>query len=95
MPGVETIVGANEDAFLLDAYSRTVSAVVDHAGPSVGSVRVQGHATDRDAPLGGGSGFLFTPDGFLLTNSHVVRAGSFERTAGEAERKTGDAKPGT
>jgi S1-C subfamily serine protease len=68
-------LGGN-DAFLLDAYSQTVSGVVERAGPSVASVRLLGHARDRDAPLGGGSGFLFTPDGYLLTNSHVVRAGA-------------------
>ncbi|WP_280156267.1 trypsin-like peptidase domain-containing protein [Piscinibacter sp. XHJ-5] len=68
-------MGGN-DGFLLDAYSQTVSGVVERAGPSVASVRVRGHARDRDAPLGGGSGFLFTPDGYLLTNSHVVRAGA-------------------
>ena len=68
-------MGAN-DAFLLDAYSNTVSGVVERAGPSVAAVRVSGSATDRDAPLGGGSGFLFTPDGYLLTNSHVARAGA-------------------
>lgn len=67
-------VGAN-DAFLLDAYSETVSGVVERAGPSVASVKVVGHASNRDAALGGGSGFLFTPDGYLLTNSHVTRAG--------------------
>jgi S1-C subfamily serine protease len=67
-------VGAN-DAFLLDAYSETVAGVVERAGPSVASVHVQGHAADREAPAGNGSGFLFTPDGYLLTNSHVVRAG--------------------
>ncbi|HEV7912135.1 MAG TPA: trypsin-like peptidase domain-containing protein [Albitalea sp.] len=65
-------MGAN-DAFLLDAYSDTVSGVVERAGPSVASVKV--HGAGRDAPLGGGSGFVFTPDGYLLTNSHVVRAG--------------------
>jgi len=68
-------VGAH-DAFLLDAYSQTVSDVVERAGPSVAAVQVKGHAADRDALLGGGSGFLFTPDGYLLTNSHVARAGA-------------------
>ena len=63
------------DAFLLDAYSQTVSGVVERAGPSVASVQVNGRPADRDAPLGNGSGFLFTPDGYLLTNSHVARAG--------------------
>ena len=63
------------DAFLLDAYSSTVSDVVERAGPSVAAVRVQGGGTGRDDALGGGSGFLFTPDGYLLTNSHVARAG--------------------
>jgi len=55
------------DAFLLDAYSRTVSEVVERIGPSVAAVRVGGS--------GAGSGFLFAPDGYLLSNSHVVRAG--------------------
>jgi S1-C subfamily serine protease len=61
------------DSQLLDAYSQTVSGVVEHAGGSVASVQV--HAPRRDAAAGTGSGFLFTPDGYLLTNSHVVRAG--------------------
>jgi S1-C subfamily serine protease len=60
-------MGAN-DAFLLDAYSRAVSDVVEQVGPGVAAVRV-------DGTPGSGSGFLFTPDGFLLTNSHVARAG--------------------
>ena len=64
------------DAFLLDAYSQTVSDVIERAGPSVAAVRLVGHAADRDALLGHGSGFLFTPDGYLLTNSHVVRGGA-------------------
>ena len=63
-------MGAN-DSLLLDAYSQTVSAVVERAGASVAAVRIAG----QDSALGSGSGFVFTADGYLLTNSHVVRAG--------------------
>jgi S1-C subfamily serine protease len=63
-------VGA-QDSFLLDAYSQAVSAVVDRIAPSVAAVRVEGDGQAH----GGGSGFVFTPDGYLLTNSHVARAG--------------------
>jgi S1-C subfamily serine protease len=71
-------VGAT-DAFLLDAYSQTVTDVVDRVGPAVVAVQVG----DPGAAAGSGSGFLFTPDGYLLTNSHVVRAGKPAFPAGE------------
>jgi S1-C subfamily serine protease len=80
-------VGAT-DAFLLDAYSQTVSGVVERAGPSVASVHVQGRPADREAPLGNGSGFLFTPDGYLLTNSHVARAGGMAPLQARRHRVT-------
>jgi S1-C subfamily serine protease len=64
-----------DDSALLDAYSRTVSAVVDRVAPSVAAIRLDG---------GGGSGFVFTPDGYLLTNSHVVRGGRRERPGARA-----------
>jgi S1-C subfamily serine protease len=60
-----------QDSFLLDAYSRTVSAVVERAAPAVVAVSVSGSR----GRAGTGSGFLITPDGYLLTNSHVARAG--------------------
>jgi S1-C subfamily serine protease len=61
-----------QDQFLLDPYSRTVSGVADRAGASVAAVNL---VRKNAQAAGGGSGFVFTPDGFLLTNSHVVRAG--------------------
>src|SRR6476469_7714582 len=85
MPGWSLPVGAH-DAFLLDAYSQTVSGVVERAGPSVASVQVLGAANDRNALLGNGSGFLFTPDGYLLTNSHVARAGQTGPLAAQRHR---------
>ena len=78
-------MGAN-DAFLHDAYSRTVSEVVERVGPSVAAVRMQGAGGAEGEALGGGSGFLFTPDGFVLTNSHVVRAGGSTATSRPAVR---------
>ena len=69
------------DKLLLDAYSETVSGVVERVGPSVAAVRTT-FASERSRS-GSGSGFLFTPDGYLLTNSHVVRAGAAKAGGGK------------
>lgn len=62
------------DAELLDAYSRTVTDIVDTVGTAVASIEVTSKSDrGRGERSGGGSGFLFTDDGFLLTNSHVAR----------------------
>ncbi|HVT88956.1 MAG TPA: trypsin-like peptidase domain-containing protein [Tepidisphaeraceae bacterium] len=64
-----------DDSDILDSYSRTISRVVRQVSPSVINIEVRKQVATRNGQReagGGGSGFIFTPDGFALTNSHVV-----------------------
>jgi S1-C subfamily serine protease len=64
---------AERDAQALDAYSQTVSGVVEQLAPSVANLRVTGVTrSGRRVTTGAGSAVVLTGDGFMLTSAHVV-----------------------
>jgi S1-C subfamily serine protease len=63
------VVPEVDDETLLDAYSKSVSEVIEKVAPSVVRLMIR----RRDGKGGSGSGIIVSPDGLILTNSHVVQ----------------------
>src|SRR5215831_17974828 len=65
------------DHSLLDAYSKTITGVVNTVAEAVVHIEVTKKVFDRrtrqeQVMPGSGSGFLISSDGFIVTNHHVI-----------------------
>ncbi len=101
--GAANLVPPTDDD-VMDAYSRAVIAAAEKVSPSVVYIEVEQRTSNRGTSnggpsvtrrpqerRGGGSGFIFTPDGFILTNSHVVHdAKKIEVTLADGHKHLAD-----
>lgn len=71
-----TFIG-HEDSALLDAYSTTITGVVNSVANAVVHVKVDKRVINRrngreQKIPGSGSGFIISSDGYIVTNHHVI-----------------------
>ena len=76
-PQIQFVDSTNNDAFLLDAYSKTITGTVREVADAVVHVQVEKWVTNRrsnkrEIQPGSGSGFIISSDGFIVTNHHVI-----------------------
>jgi len=74
---IQFVDNTSNDAFLLDAYSKTITGTVKHVADAVVHVQVEKWVSDRrlnkkQLMPGSGSGFMISSDGFIVTNHHVI-----------------------
>lgn len=86
---------SNKDASLLDAYSKTVTGVVQGVSNAIVHIGVKKGVMNRNRQReireGSGSGFIISSDGYIVTNNHVIEGAEKIRVTFQ-DGKTTDAE---